>query len=38
VPVIPSPTSPAGLLLISGLGVAIAWMLARAARAGMPHS
>ncbi|MFN8625412.1 MAG: hypothetical protein U0587_05450 [Candidatus Binatia bacterium] len=27
VPVVPSPTSPTGLLLISGLGISIAWML-----------
>jgi hypothetical protein len=33
VPLIPSPTSPSGLLLISGLGLSIAWMLRRAARA-----
>ncbi len=32
VPIIPSPTSPAGLLLITGLGLSIAWMLGRAAR------
>ncbi|HEX7407572.1 MAG TPA: hypothetical protein VF515_07985 [Candidatus Binatia bacterium] len=34
VPVVPSPTSPAGLLLIAGLGLSMAWMLARMARAG----
>lgn len=33
IPVVPSPTSPAGLLLIGGLGLSIAWMLRRAARA-----
>jgi len=32
VPLIPSPSSGAGLLLVSGLGLSIAWMLRRAAR------
>ncbi|HVO24963.1 MAG TPA: hypothetical protein VMW56_15180 [Candidatus Margulisiibacteriota bacterium] len=32
IPVIPSPTSPAGLLLVGGLGLSIAWMLRRVAR------
>jgi len=31
VPVVPSPTSPAGMLLISALGLSIAWMLRRGA-------
>lgn len=31
VPVVPSPTSPAGMLLISALGLSIAWMLRRSA-------
>jgi hypothetical protein len=35
VPVIPSPTSPAGLILIAGLGLSIAWMLGRVARVRM---
>lgn len=35
VPVIPTPNSPAGLVLIGGLGVSIAWMLRRAMRATM---
>lgn len=30
IPAVPSPTSPAGLLLVSGLGLSIAWMLRRA--------
>jgi hypothetical protein len=30
--VVSSPTSPAGLLLITGLGLSIAWMLGRMAR------
>jgi len=29
---VPSPASPAGLLMISGLGLSIAFMLRRAAR------
>jgi hypothetical protein len=33
IPVVPTPTSPAGLVMIGGLGVAIAWMLRRAALA-----
>ncbi|HVO24964.1 MAG TPA: hypothetical protein VMW56_15185 [Candidatus Margulisiibacteriota bacterium] len=33
IPVIPSPTSPSGVLLVGGLGVAITWMLRRAALA-----
>lgn len=33
VPVVPSPTSAAGLLLISGLGLSIAWMLRQTAAA-----
>jgi hypothetical protein len=33
IPLVPSPTSPAGLLLVGGLGLSIAWMLRRAARA-----
>lgn len=32
VPVVPSPTSPAGLLMVTGLAVAIFWMLRRAAQ------
>lgn len=32
IPVVPTPTSPAGLVLITGLGLSIAWMLRRAAR------
>jgi hypothetical protein len=32
VPVVPSPTSPAGVVLIMGLGLSIAWMLRRVAR------
>jgi hypothetical protein len=30
--VVPSPTSGSGLLLIGGLGIAIAWMLRRTGR------
>ena len=37
VPVIPSPTSPAGLLLVTGLGVSIAWMLSRMTRGRVPR-
>jgi hypothetical protein len=37
VPVVPSPTSPAGLLLVTGLGVSIAWMLSRMARGRLPR-
>jgi cell division septation protein DedD len=32
IPVVPSPTSPAGVVLIGSLGVAIAWMLRRSIR------
>ncbi len=32
IPVIPSPTSPAGVVLVGSLGVAIAWMLRRSIR------
>ncbi len=37
VPVVPTPTSPAGLLLIGGLGLSIAWMLGRLARVRVPR-
>jgi hypothetical protein len=37
VPVVPSPTSPAGIILILGLGLSIAWMLGRMARVRMPR-
>ncbi len=37
VPVVPSPTSPAGLILIGGLGLSIAWMLGRLARVRVPR-
>jgi hypothetical protein len=34
IPVVPSPTSPAGLVMIGGLGVGLLWALRRLARAG----
>ena len=36
IPVVPTPGSPAGLLLIGGLGLSIAWMLRRAERTSIP--
>jgi hypothetical protein len=33
IPVVPSPTSPAGIILILGLGISIGWMLRRVGRA-----
>jgi uncharacterized repeat protein (TIGR01451 family) len=36
IPVVPTPGSPAGLLLIGGLGLSIAWMLRRAERTTIP--
>jgi len=37
IPVVPSPTSPAGLAMIGGLGIGIAWMLRRMLQARMPR-
>ena len=34
IPVVPSPTSPAGLVMITGLGIGLLWALRRLARAG----
>jgi hypothetical protein len=34
IPVVPSPTSPAGLVMIGGLGIGLLWALRRLARTG----